>query len=188
MQICHNACPASLADSLPQAKQFATHRPGRKTAHTWLEKEAASAGRVIVEMVAKSLYALPMLPNICPTTLSQGRNVHANSSLSCFAPTNVVCRLHRRHGHTIRTSLNATESSQQHQPQSAEQLQHELQDAILVENYEKAAELRDALKSLQPSDSAPALKKKMDQLVSQDNFEVAALRSEQIAYLVMWKT
>lgn len=138
-------------------------------------------------MVTKALYTLPMLLNT-PTTLSQGRNVHVNNSLSCLAPINVVCRLHRRHCHAVRTSLNATESSQQHQPQSAEQLQHELQDAILVENYEKAAELRDALQSLQPSDSAPALKKKMDQLVSHNKFEVVALCSEQIACLLMWKT
>lgn len=87
-----------------------------------------------------------------------------------------MCRLHRRHCHAIRTGLNATESSQQHehnQPLSAEQLQGELQDAISMENYKKAAELRDAIKSLQPSDSATALKKQMDQLVSQDKFEVS---------------
>ena len=42
-----------------------------------------------------------------------------------------------------------------------------------MENYKKAAELRDAIKSLQPSDSATALKKQMDQLVSQDKFEVS---------------
>ena len=44
-----------------------------------------------------------------------------------------------------------------------------------MENYKKAAELRDAIQSLQPRDSVAALKNKMDQLVSQDKFEVRLL-------------
>ena len=132
---------------------------------------------MLLEMVARSVYFQPVLPNTCPKSPGQSRNNRASSKPS-VAPVKTLCRLHRSHCNAIRTSLNATESSQQHQqdkPQSAEQLQGELQDAILMENYRKAAELRDALKSLLPGDSVTALKKKMDQLVSQDNFEVSLL-------------
>ena len=127
-------------------------------------------------MVAKALCIHPVLPNTCPKSPSQSRNNDA-SNKSSVAPAYSLCRLHRRHCDAIRTSLNATESSehQQNQPQSAEQLQGELQDAILMENYKKAAELRDAINSLQPRDSTTALKKKMEQLVSQDKFEVSYL-------------
>lgn len=127
-------------------------------------------------MVAKALYT-HAFTNTCPNSPRQSRNRHASNKPSA-APANVLCRLQRRHCHAIRTNLNATESSQQHQqnqPQSADQLQPELQDAISLENYKKAAELRDAIKSLQPRDSAAALKTKMDQLVSQDRFEVSLL-------------
>lgn len=130
-----------------------------------------------VEMVAKALHAQPLLPNTCPKPLSQSRTKHA-SNKSPVAPASALRRLQQRHCHAVRTSLNATESSQQHQqdqPQSAEQLERELQDAIVLENYKEAAELRDAIKSLQPRDSATSLKKKMDQLVSQDKFEVSLL-------------
>jgi len=53
-------------------------------------------------------------------------------------------------------------------------LEVELQDAIRLEQYKKAAELRDALKSLQPQDTAFSLKKKLDAFVAEERFEVKA--------------
>jgi len=74
----------------------------------------------------------------------------------------------------FRTTLNATDSSQQEQTPSRQDLEVELQDAIRLEQYKKAAELRDALKSLQPQDTAFSLKKKLDAFVAEERFEVKA--------------
>jgi len=70
--------------------------------------------------------------------------------------------------------LNATDSSQQEQTPSRQDLEVELQDAIRLEQYKKAAELRDTLKSLQPQDTAFSLKKKLDAFVAEERFEVTA--------------
>ena len=68
--------------------------------------------------------------------------------------------------------LNATQSSQQDSPQTAQELQTALQDAVKLEQYAKAAELRDRLRSLAPQDTALALKKRLDYHVIQEEFEV----------------
>ena len=71
-----------------------------------------------------------------------------------------------------RMCLNATQSSQQDSPQTAQELQTALQDAVKLEQYAKAAELRDRLRSLAPQDTALALKKRLDYHVIQEEFEV----------------
>ena len=104
--------------------------------------------------------------------LSLGRKFATASAKSC---------VHRKRRSTVRTTSNATESSHQDQPQTAQKLREELDDAIKIENYQKAAELRDALQQLQlqqPKDTAFALKKKMDQYVAQDRFEVSLCFAE----------
>jgi hypothetical protein len=86
----------------------------------------------------------------------------------------LVRRLQQSRPCRFRTTLNATDSSQQEQTPSRQDLEVELQDAIRLEQYKKAAELRDALKSLQPQDNAFSLKKKLDAFVAQERFEVTA--------------
>lgn len=118
--------------------------------------------------------ALQTLPNGHAGTLSNSRHVQV-SSRSVFASTSNLSRVQSRHCQSIRTCLNATDSSEQQQPHSPEQLAHELQDAVRKENYQKAAELRDVLKSLQPQDTVAALKKQMEQFVAEDKFEVSCV-------------
>lgn len=125
-------------------------------------------------MVVRACSAPHTVPNARACPLKDTRYVQTSNNLA-FAPTNKFSRLQLRLRQTIRTCLNATESSKQDQPHSPERLQHELQDAIRMENYKKAAELRDEMKSLEPQDSVSALKKKMDQFVAQDKFEVSRL-------------
>ena len=126
-------------------------------------------------MVAKTMCAHQPIPGACAKPQQHRRCVQA-SNTPVVTPTSTFCRTPRRHRHTIRTSLNATQSSQQSQPQSVELLQYKLQDAIRMEDYKQAAQLRDELNSLRPQDTATALKKKMDQFVSQDKFEVSPVQ------------
>ena len=86
----------------------------------------------------------------------------------------LVRRLQQSRPCRFRTTLNATDSSQQEQTPSRQDLEVELQDAIRLEQYKKAAELRDALKSLHPQDTAFSLKKKLDVFVAEERFEVTA--------------
>lgn len=73
------------------------------------------------------------------------------------------CRLH--------TSLGATENSQGADNASVSDLMEDLQDAIGSEDYTRAAELRDLLKSRQQHDPA-LLRKRLDELVAEERFEV----------------
>lgn len=75
----------------------------------------------------------------------------------------------------VRTTLNATQSSQHEQSPSRHELEVQLQDAIRLEQYQRAAELRDALKCLEPAqDTAFSLKKQLEAYVAEERFEVSA--------------
>lgn len=75
----------------------------------------------------------------------------------------------------VRTTLNATQSSQHEQSPSRHELEVQLQDAIRLEQYQRAAELRDALKCLEPAqDTAFSLKKQLEACVAEERFEVSA--------------
>ena len=109
------------------------------------------------------------------STCSQHQHKRNPPSTASFSSASRLHKssLHRlRHGNR-RAIPNATESSQQAHSDSARELQQALQDAVRIEDYQKAAELRDALKSIQPQDTPAALKKKMEQLVSEEKFEVS---------------
>ena len=86
----------------------------------------------------------------------------------------LVRRLQQNRPCRFRTTLNATDSSQQEQTPSRQDLEVELQIAIRLEQYKKAAELRDALKSLQSQDTAFSLNRKLDAFVAEERFEVTA--------------
>lgn len=137
-------------------------------------QERSSLATASQVMIVKACLALQNLPSSHARVLSDSRHVQV-SSRSVFASTGNLSRLQSRHCQSIRTCLNATDSSEQDQPYSPEQLAHELQDAVRQENYQKAAELRDVLKSLQPQDTVAALKKKMEQYVAEDKFEVSCV-------------
>ncbi|KAA6425020.1 MAG: hypothetical protein FRX49_05194 [Trebouxia sp. A1-2] len=96
----------------------------------------------------------------------------------------LVRRLQQSRPCRLRTTLNATDSSQQEQTPSRQDLEVELQDAIRLEQYTKAAELRDALKSLQPQDTAFSLKKKLDAFVAEERFEEAAAVRDELRSVV----
>lgn len=64
----------------------------------------------------------------------------------------------------------ATESSQQ-TPPSVQDLKAELQDAIRLEAYGRAADIRDALKSLETSDPT-LLKEQLEECVAEERYTV----------------
>ena len=75
----------------------------------------------------------------------------------------------------VRATVNASQSSQQQPLPSRQDLEVQLQDAIRLEQYQRAAELRDTLKALQLTDNTFSLKKQLDSLVAQERFEVCLL-------------
>lgn len=119
---------------------------------------------------------VPAQGNLCCEQLRQSCRSFQNIPLGRqLVPASAKSCVRRTRRSTVRTICNATDSSQQDQPQTAQDLRQELDDAIKIENYQKAAELRDALQQLnlqQPQDTAFALKKKMDQYVEQEKFKV----------------
>ena len=78
----------------------------------------------------------------------------------------------RDHYSRLSCVVNATESSQTSE-RSPQEVEAELRDAVRLEQYGRAAELRDLLKTLQPQNTAAALKKKLDKLVADEQYEVS---------------
>ena len=74
------------------------------------------------------------------------------------------------HCHRLHIVAGATESSEQ-TTASAENLKAELQDAIRLEAYSRAAEIRDALKTLETSDPT-LLKEQLEECIAQERYEV----------------
>lgn len=79
-------------------------------------------------------------------------------------------QLSHSHCHRLSVLAGATESSQQ-TPASVLDLKAELQDAIRLEAYSRAAEIRDALKSLEASDPS-LLQEQLEECVAQERYNV----------------
>ena len=141
-----------------------------------------------------NVITVPAVAQMCHTHKTGGtaaichtvnQSKHAMSSART-RNTRFVKQLQRHGPCCVRTITNATQSSQQEQPSSRHDLEVELQDAIRLEQYQKAAELRDALKSLQPQDTAFSLKKQLDALVVEERFEVCASVTLQLLVCTEW--
>ena len=77
------------------------------------------------------------------------------------------------HCQRLHIVAGATESSQQ-TPPSVQDLKAELQDAIRLEAYGRAADIRDALKSLETSDPT-LLKEQLEECVAEERYMVCSL-------------
>ena len=83
--------------------------------------------------------------------------------------------LQRDQGNRLSCIVNATESSHG-SGQSRQEIEADLRDAVRLEHYGRAAELRDLLESRQQN-PASALKEKLDKLVAAEQYEVGRCKT-----------
>lgn len=112
-------------------------------------------------------------PSVCARAIGQLQGCSAQRRGSQARHFGRLPDLHSDHCRRLLPVLNATESSQS-SAQSPQEVESELRDAVRLEQYGRAAELRDLLKSLQPQNTAPELKKRLDKLVADEQYEVKA--------------